>query len=48
MGNKTVLNFESKLTLEEIEENFVDVDLYTELMDALQEALERERTHRGD
>lgn len=48
MEDKTVPHFESKLTLEEIEENFANVDLYDGLMDALQEVLEQERSHRVD
>lgn len=46
--DKTELSFDSKLTLEEIERNFMDVDLYDGLIDALQEALEREKTHWDD
>ena len=39
MEDKTVLRFEAKLTLEEIEVNFADVDLYEGLIAALSEAL---------
>lgn len=46
LEEKTVLLFETKLTLEEIEENFANVDLYDGLMNALQEVLEQERSHR--
>lgn len=45
MEDKTVLLFETKLTLGEINQNFADVDLCAGLMEALQEALEQERTH---
>lgn len=33
------LRFESSLTMEEIEENFKDIDFFTGIMDGLQEAL---------
>lgn len=46
MEEKAVLCFETKLTLEDIEENFTNVDLYDGLMNALQEVLEQERSHR--
>lgn len=48
MEDKAVLRFETKLTLEEINQNFVDVDLYEGLTAALSEALEYERRRGSD
>ena len=42
MENHAQLSFSSQLTLEEIERNFADVDLYEGLIAALSEALEFE------
>ena len=42
MENHAQLSFSSQLTLEEIERNFADVDLYEGLIAGLSEALEFE------
>lgn len=48
MEEKTVLHFESKLTLEEVNQNFADVDLYEGLDAALSEALGYEKRRGSD
>lgn len=37
-------SFRSSLTMDEIEENFKDVDLFSGIMEGLQEALDNERS----
>lgn len=46
-ANNSELCLETQLTLEEIANNFADVNLYDGLMEALHEALKYEKTHKN-
>lgn len=48
LEEKAVLLFETKLTLEEVNQNFADVDLYEGLDAALSEALGYEKRRGSD